>query len=104
MSETAPSDSEWRTIRISSATYHRLLELSSFMTLVTLTRAIPLSIVAELAITTFYDTEYPRLKESISDPGKRGETGKEIALRLKRVYDSRDEGKAAQQRYEKGGK
>lgn len=71
------------------------------MTLITLTRTIPLSTVAELAIAAFYNTEYPRLKESISDPKKRDETGKEIALRLKEVYDSRDRWKAVLQEQEK---
>jgi len=101
MNGTASSGGEWRTIRISAPTYHKLLELSSFITLLTLTRTIPLSTVAELAITAFYDTEYPRLKDSISDPKKRDETGREIALRLKKVYDSRDKWKAVLQELEK---
>jgi len=101
MSDATSSDGEWKTVRISAPTYHKLLELSGFMTLITLMRTIPLSTIAEWAITSFYDKEYPRLKASMSDPKKRDDTAKEIGLGLKRVYDARDEWKALLQDVER---
>lgn len=94
MKETTSSDGAWKTIRISRPAYHKLLELSSLMTLVSLARPHPLSVIAEWAINTLYDAKYPKLKDSLSDPNRRIEIGKEIVPGLKKVYDSRDEWKA----------
>jgi len=64
------------------------------MTILAGTRTIPLSTVAEWAVTGFYDTTYPRLKEIVSDPQKLDEARREVGMGLKRVYDSWDDWEA----------
>ena len=78
---------EWKTIRISAASYYKLVELSGFLTILFGSQTIPISTIADMTINTFYAGAFPELKDIISDPKKLEEKRKEIGGSLKRLLE-----------------
>jgi len=87
MSQGEGTPTEWKTIRISAPSYYKLVELSGFLTVLFGSQPIPISMVADWAISIFYDASYGELKEIISDADKLEAKRKEIGGSLKRLFE-----------------
>ena len=87
MSNEETPVTEWKTIRISASSYYKLVELSGFLTVLFGSQTVPISSVADWAVTIFYDASYSKLKETITDPDKLEEARKKIGGSLKRLFE-----------------
>lgn len=87
MSENETPTQEWKTVRIPATSYYKLVELSGLFTVFFGSQPVPISMIAQWTITTFYDMMYSKLKEIINDPDKLEAKRKEIGGSLKRLLE-----------------
>lgn len=77
-----------KVIRISGLSYYKLVELDGLFTVLFGSQSIPLSTIADMIITAYYDAAYGKLKEVIMDPDKLQTARKELGGNLKRLIEA----------------
>ena len=77
---------EWKTIRISATSYYKLAELSGFYTAL-LGAKVSMSLVANWAVTVYYDENYPKIKKILMNPDVAKRFRKKVGGEIKQLLE-----------------
>lgn len=86
MSNEESPPQEWKTIRLPATSYYKLIELSGLLTLLSGMR-ISMSIIANYAITVYYDKNYMEYKNMMTDPDALKEFRERFGGKMKRLSE-----------------